>query len=213
MTVARGGSSQKTAARAPGVRFSEVMTGTISGRQPSADLRLEGDTPLALQLSVQVADLRRFLADPEHTASLAGWVVCPALGGRLSIERGTCRFFPRRERAGSTLRYWLIFVDGVGTPFTLSGVKHLHTGAPGRVWVDTTTLFVRILGGHLNAVAVRGQEGVAAGVVRIHPFAFAHELTTFRAEGRSTRLRAAALLRYFAFFLNGLREAYVAHGS
>jgi cholesterol oxidase len=77
------------------------------------------------------------------------------------------------------------------------------------VWTDTTTLWLRLLRGRLEAGEAYGQEGIAEGIVRIHPLAFARELTTFRAEGRSPGLRVRVLLQYFAFFFNGLRAAYM----
>lgn len=193
------------------VRFSEVMTGAIAWRQQSAPFSYDGDTPLTLHLSVTVADMRGFLADPEHTATLTGWVHSTALGGKLAIERGTCSFFPRdKSEREEGLRYWMTFADGAGNPFTLFGVKYLRNGAPGRVWADTTTLYVRLLEGHLDVVRASGQEGVATGIVRMRPLAFARELTTFRAEGPSPGARLRALLQYFAFFIRGLRDAHLA---
>jgi cholesterol oxidase len=211
MKVAVGGPDDRTDAHATGVRFSEVMTGAISRRPQSAELPLESNTPLALHVTVIVSDLQQFLADPDHTATLAGWVDCPALGGRLPVERGTCNFFSRGEPGrGTELRYWMIFRDSGGSPLTLRGVKSLRTGAPGRVWADTTTLYVGLFGGCLGPVDSPGQESVAEGIVRIWPEAFARELTTFRSEGGSPGRRARALLQFFAFFIGGLWAAYVA---
>ena len=192
---------------ATSVRFIEVMTGTISRRQPSSGV------PFALHLTVNASNLRQFLVDPDHTATLSGWVDCRALGGRLAVERGTCNFFPRGEpRRAAGLRYWLIFRDRAGTPFTLRGEKYLRAGEPGRVWVDTTTLYVRLFEGQMGPGESDGQDGIAEGVVRIHPVAFARQLTTFRSEGRSAGVRARALIGFLAFFIGGLWSAYVLDG-
>jgi cholesterol oxidase len=206
------GQTDKNAVQPTGVRFTEVMKGTITRWLQSSDVRLQANTPLALHLSVIVADLHQFLADPEHTANLSGWIDCPALGGRLFVDRGTCSFFPRQEPGrGTGLRYWLIFSDGAGRPFTMRGEKYLRAGSPGRVWADTTTLWLRLLDGRLAADESDGQESVAEGIVRLQPRAFARELTTFRSEGRSPGVRVRALLRYFGFFIGGLWDAYVPH--
>lgn len=210
MKVTVGGPADKTAARAIGVRFSEVLTGAISPRPGSCDLR-QSNTPLALHLTVSVPDLEQFLADADHTASVSGWIDCPALGGRLPIERGTCSFFSRGDPGrGTGLRYWMIVANSAGSPFTLRGQKYLRTGAPGRVWADTTTLWLRLLRGRLEASESSTREGLAEGVVRVQPGAFARELTTFRSDGRSPGIRVRALLRYFAFFMGGLWRAYTA---
>ena len=190
--------------RATGVRFSEVMTGTISPPGDSAVRLLGRNSPLALHLTVHMIDMREFLANQDHTAGSSGWLDCPALGGRLPVDLGTCSFFPRDE---PELRYSLLFTDGAGQPLTLRGVKYLRTGAPGRVWSDTTTLHVRLLGGHQD---VEGQEALAQGVLRLRPLAFAKQLTTFRSEGRSAGVRLRALARYITFFVGGLWNAYVA---
>jgi hypothetical protein len=188
------------------VRFSEVMTGTIRFRQSQRG----ASARLGLHLTVTVDDIGQFLADAEHEAALSGFVDCTALGGRLPLERGTCRFFPVSQRGrGSGLCYWIAFRNDAGNPLTLSGVKHLRAGSPLHVWADTTTLSVRLESGHSEPAA----ESLAEGVVHIHPLPFLKQLTTFRAGGESAAIRARALVGYLVFFARGLWRGYMEPGG
>ena len=55
--------------------------------------------------------------------------------------------------------YRLFFRDGAGHPLTLSGHKLIEDNAGFDVWRDTTTLFTRVLRGHVDEPARRGRRG------------------------------------------------------
>lgn len=153
------------------------------------------------------ADLDRFVADPEHEARAEGYVVCDALGGKLPVERGVFNLFvddgdPARRR----MLYTLFVRDGRGEALTLAGVKLIEDDPGFDLWRDTTTLFTRILRGHLEDDGEA--EVIAEGTLRIRVGDFARQLTTFRAEGPSRRARAAALARFGALFMGGLWDVY-----
>src|SRR5436305_6929192 len=92
--------------------------------------------------------------------------------------------------------YRLWFRDGVGHPLTLTGFKLVRDDPGFDIWRDTTTLFTRILRGHLEASQERDAEVVASGILCIRLRDFARQLTTFRTRGPDPAARAGALVRF-----------------
>ena len=170
----------------PSVRFREVMTGNLAygeGNYRSAPVGRGVESRMRLRLTVEVADLDRFAVDPNREASLTGRVDWEPLGGRLPIERGVFNLLVESDDdAGKRMRYRVFIRDGVGHPVTLVGEKRVGAGGF-RLWSDTTTLYVRLLSGHIESGDDGGAEQIASGILRLHPIAFAHQLTTFRATG------------------------------
>lgn len=193
------------------VRFTEEMRGHVSFgvddyARGARDGRASG-TRLGVRLTVAVADLGRFGTDGRREAEARGSVWCDALGGRLAVERGTANLLVA-DGARKRMEYRLLFRDGVGHPLTLTGVKVVGAGSPVHVWRDTTTLFTRVVRGHVGPADDPGAEVVASGVLRIGPLGFLRQLTTFRAGAPSLAGRLAAVGRYDARFLRDLWEAY-----
>jgi hypothetical protein len=199
------------------VRFTEEMKGHISfGEGDYERGAREGrtsDVRLKVHLTIEVDDLDRLAADAGRAAEAMGWVECDALGGRLPVERGIFNLLIEEEDPEiKHMLYRLFFRDGVGHPVTLAGFKTLTNRRGLHVWRDTTTLYARLLRGHLGAGEDPGAEVVAAGILRIHPLGFLRQLATFRAGGRrSAGARAAALIRFDALFLGHLWEIYGLH--
>jgi hypothetical protein len=85
------------------------------------------------------------------------------------------------------------------------------------VWSDTTTLFTRVLNGHIS----EAEENSAAkdpdklrqivrgsGIIHIHFFDFLKQLTTFRAEGPTFSDRSSAMSRFGKLFMGKLWDVY-----
>ena len=86
--------------------FTEKMRGS---------LRIEGSSSsdLHLLLTIDVADIDRFLDGPERRAELSGFVHAPALGGSLRIERGEFHLFPADELGDPKIGYQIDFLAGI----------------------------------------------------------------------------------------------------
>jgi hypothetical protein len=199
------------------VRFTEEMKGHVSfGESDYERGAREGrtsDTRLMIHLTIEENDFERLAADASRAAEARGWVGCDALGGRLPVEMGIFNLLVDEEDTEiKHMLYRLFFRDGVGHPVTLAGFKTLTNRRGLHVWRDTTTLYTRLLRGHLEAGEDPGAEVVAAGILRIHPLGFLRQLVTFRAGGRrSAGARAAAIVRFDALFLGHLWEVYGLH--
>ena len=167
------------------------------------------DQRFMFHLTITADDVDRFLSTPAHQAGAAGWIEAPALGGRLPVERGWFNLFvpgdaPRSRR----MDYRLFFADGEGHPLTLSGHKEVRDDSVLDIWSDTSTLYFRLLAGHIDANAQPTAQVRGAGVVHIRVEDFAHQLTTLRTTGPGG---AEALFDFGRFFLGQLWDVYGRH--
>jgi hypothetical protein len=195
------------------VRFTEEMLGHVTFGETDYNRGAAADRPgssfFKFHLTIAVDDIHRFGTDPMRQAGAFGWVECDALGGRLPVERGVFNLFVDTEPGVKHMLYRLFFRDGVGHPLTMTGYKLVRDDAGFDVWRDTTTLFTRVLRGHVEAHEEDSAELVASGVLRIRMRDFAKQLTTFRASGRGAGTALGALVRFGWIFLGQLAEAYV----
>ncbi|HUG47672.1 MAG TPA: patatin-like phospholipase family protein [Candidatus Limnocylindria bacterium] len=197
-----------------GLTFSETMKGHVGLGQ--ADYRAGWEAGrragkrLAVHLDVSIAGMRRFVAEPEHQGSIRGVVECAALGGRLPLERGTLNLFVDRGDPGrKEMRYRLLARDGAGQPLTIVGHKSVHDDPGFDLWTDTSTLYTRVLRGHIEREEDEARaEVLAAGIIRVHPLDFLRQLTTMRAHGPSTAERAGVVARFGSFFFGRLWDVY-----
>lgn len=194
--------------------FTEEMAGHIGlgegayerGAQQGRD---EGMS-LMFHLTITVDDLGAFVVHPRHEAVARGWVGCEALGGRLPVERGVFNLFvDQDDPADKRMLYQLWFRDGTGRPLTLAGHKVVHDHPGFDVWSDTTTLFTRVVAGHVAFADADGAPLVGSGVLRISPASFARQLTTFRSSAPSGSGRVAGLVRFARLFSGSLWDVYL----
>jgi cholesterol oxidase len=189
------------------------MKGYITFGEPSFARGYEcgraSDTALMFHLAIEIDDLERLTADPGHDADTHGYVRCEALGGRLTVKRGVFNLFVTpADGRGRRMLYLLQFTDGTGHPLTLSGFKRLEAGPVTHLWSQTTTLYTRLVQGHVDAVNEPGAELVASGLLRLDGLDFVRQLTTFRTSDASASERAATLVRFGRLFLGELARLY-----
>jgi cholesterol oxidase len=199
---------------APGaasVRFTEEMKGYLDFEETDYERAFEAGKAvrrkLMFHLTITADDVDRFVADPHHEASVAGWVECKALGGRRRVEGGHFNLFVDQDGDGRHKRmyYRLFFRDGSGHPLTLVGFKEVRDDPGFDVWSDTSTLYTRILAGHVAPEEEPGAEVLATAILRILPHDFAKQLTTFRVDPVR---RVDALGRFGSLFAGSLWKSY-----
>jgi len=199
------------------VRFTEEMLGHVTfgesdfarGAQPDRD----GAAAFKFHLTIEVEDIERFANDPLRPAVATGWVHCDALGGRLPVVQGWFNLFVDVEPGVKHMLYRLWFYDGVGHPLTMTGFKLVSNDAGFDVWKDTTTLFTRVLRGHVEEGGDEAAEQVASGTIVIRARDFAKQLTTFRSSGPGVGSQLGALVKFGVIFVQQLAEAYLRRGS
>ncbi|HEX6595528.1 MAG TPA: hypothetical protein VF045_01230 [Acidimicrobiales bacterium] len=195
------------------VEFTEEMKGYVTlgetDFRKGFDRGKKDGTYLMFHLTIEAEDIDTFLADPDREAVARGWVRCDALGGKQPVEQGIFNLFVDTEDPDlKRMLYRLYFADGVGHPLTLSGFKLVKDDPGLDLWSDTSTLYTKILAGHVDAAAEPTAEVVAAGIITIHLVDFAQQLTTFRSRDGSLGDRARALERFGKLFLGDLWKVY-----
>ncbi|MFP5318411.1 MAG: hypothetical protein ACLGI2_08955 [Acidimicrobiia bacterium] len=195
------------------VEFTEEMKGYVALGETDFRKGFEqgkkDGTYLMFHLTIEAEDVDEFVDDPRREATARGWVRCDALGGKLPVERGIFNLFVDTEDAGlKRMLYRLPFSDGTGHPLTLTGFKLVKDDPGLDLWTDTSTLYTRILAGHVDPGADDAAEVVAAGIINIHLLDFAQQLTTFRSRGGSLGDRARALEKFGRLFLGDLWKVY-----
>jgi cholesterol oxidase len=203
------------------LEFTEEMKGWFAfgetDFQPGFDRGQAAGWAVMFHLTISTEDTYAFVADPETRASAAGWVQSEALGGRLPLERGVFNLFvDAGEKNGMPARhmlYRLWFRDAAGHPLTLTGFKDVsHPAAagatPGDVWRETTTLYIRILAGHIEVGADGDGAVIGSGILRILPLDFARQCTTFRVRGPGVIGGVRALGAFDGLFMGQLWEVF-----
>lgn len=193
--------------------FSERMSGHVSFDEADYNAALQDGrrrrNTCKFELRIEVDDLDRFIADPDHQAGAGGWVDCPELGGRLEVERGTWNLWvDRPDHRHRHMLYRLFLRDGEGRPLTLSAFKNLQDDPNLDIWSDTTALLTRLYAGHLEADAERADRLVATGILFIGRLDFLALVESVRVRGGSRLERVQARQRFAQLFLRGLREVY-----
>jgi hypothetical protein len=199
------------------VRFTEEMLGHLTFGETDhargAQAGRDGSAALKFHLTIEVPDIDRFAQDPLRPAGAVGYLQCDALGGRLPVERGDFNLFVDVGPGTKHMLYRLFFRDGVGHPLTLTGFKLVENDAGFDLWKDTTTLFTRVLQGHVEADDEATAEVVASGILRIRVRDFAKQLTTFRAaDSPGLGRRLGGLVKFGVVFAGQVAEVYLRKG-
>ena len=197
--------------------FGETLRGTVAfgvdDPRQAGCTPAEAKTDLAVDLTIGIGDVTRFLNEPSHSAELTGWVKCDALGGKLPIETGEFNLLVQGESSWSRkMLYRVWFRDGAGHMLTLAGEKLVPPALPAKhPWRDTTTLFTRVLRGRIEPDGDAEAEIVAAGILYLRPLGFAHQLLTYRAAGPgSNRAAGVGIIgRFVTFFLGTVARVYL----
>lgn len=161
------------------------------------------------KVTIAIDGVDRFVESPDHEGRAEGWIESQILGGRLPISRGVFNLFVDEGQPDvKRMLYRLYFQDGAGHPLTLSGFKLVHDDPGLDLWSDTSTLYVRILRGHVGPGDEAASEVAATGIVKILMLDFLQQLTTFRVEGPTLSDRTAVLTRFGRLFLGKLWDVY-----
>jgi predicted patatin/cPLA2 family phospholipase len=164
---------------------------------------------LMFHLTIKIDGVNRFVTDPRHEAAAEGWVRADALGGQFPVEKGTFNLLVHDDDPSEKrMLYRLFFRDREGRPFTFVGFKEVKDDKGFDLWSDTTTLYTRLLRGHVGAQEEAQAEIVGSGILRLHQLDFLKQLTTFRVEGPTFADRAAAFARFGRLFLGKLWDVY-----
>lgn len=183
--------------------FALGPTDPVSGRRRG---RAAG-TELALQASVQIADIRAFEADPDHEGTLSGSIVFDPLGGSVEAEDGVFNLFaPDDDGRTKWMIYEMRLAHEEG-PYYLAGRKEVRDDPGFDLWSDTTTLYTR-----LHEGTNTDGEVVGAGVLTLGVQDLIELLGTMRATGTTdTAEKVEAFGTFGRLFMGELWDTYARH--
>jgi len=200
-------------AGATSLEFTEEMKGYVTMGELDFEKgfkqgRSDG-TFCMFHLTISADDVDAFIADPAHEGTANGWVECEVLGGRLDVQKGVFNLFVDTDDPKKVnMLYRLFFADSVGNPLTFNGFKDVKDDPGFDAWSDTSTLYTRILRGHVEPGGDDSAEVVASGIINIYLQDFARQLTTFRTHGPSPQAEAKALAAFGGLFAGKLWDLY-----
>ena len=166
---------QTTSSDPVSVQFTEEMKGYVAfgekgEYQRGFDAGKAQHTPFMFHLTIIVQDTEHFVRDPLQEGIAEGYVECPPLGGRMTVEKGFFNCFVDVERPDQNIRnmrYRLFFRDKDGRALTLSGHKVVKDDGAQNVWHDTSTLYSKILEGHVSIEQEEKAAVLATGILHI----------------------------------------------
>ncbi len=192
------------------VSFNERMSGWISFDELSYNQAMVAGrrrgTSCTQELTIDIDDVDRFIADSNHLGRATGFVQCDELGGELRAERGWFNLFVvDGSSSHRRMLYRLFLRDREGRALTLSGFKDVQHGPNLDGWGDTSRLLIRILSGHHEDEPEGDEATVATGILHIGRLGFARMLASMRGTAGPRGIGSVAEFdRYFSGQLVGL---------
>ncbi len=197
----------------PGITFRETLSGGFHlGASDPVDGRRQGEaarTRLDLHATITIGDVRRFMADPQHVATLDGTIDFEPLGRDLRASRGTFNLFASPDRPGTKRASYELAFATRGTPYFFAGHMDIRDDAGPDAWSDLTTLYAT-----LHEGTDRSGPIVGAGVLALGTDGLARLAASMRVTGAdSLGDGALALAAFGRFFLGELWNTYTSPPS
>jgi predicted patatin/cPLA2 family phospholipase len=195
------------------VEFTEQMKGFLAlGERDYGEGYEKGrlvGLSAAVRMTISIADLDRFVTDPQHQAKVGGHIDCAAFGGRRPVSEGVFNMLvDLAEPSRKAMYYRLFFTNAQREPLTFVGFKNIQDDPGADQWDDTTTLFTRVLRQHVSVNKDGTAPLEAGGILRIQLADFIHQMSTFRVEGAPVAARIPALARFGSMFFGKLWDVY-----
>lgn len=186
-------------------RFTEQMKGFHTPGAPAFDAGYwtgrQDWNRLGFRLTIGADDVAAALADPEHRMAATGWVRCAALtAADLPVAAGEFQLFSAGSARDRHLMRYRLPVDAPAGPMTVLGHKLVGNDRGFDLWPDTTTLYTRIVHGHLDFDAPPAAE-YSRGILRLDAAMFSRQMLTFRGT-------PGGIARFGAFFGGSLARTY-----
>ena len=191
-----------------GITFRETMSGgfALGETDPQTGERKgkDADTVLSMHSTIDIRDLNRFIADPDHTASMTGHINFAPFGENITAKSGVFNlFFPSDSPNLKFMIYELAF-EHEGQDYYLVGNKEVRDDPGFDLWKDTTTLYTQ-----LHKGADKTGPVVGAGILSLGPVELMRLVSTMRAtNAKSIREQTEAVLEFGRFFMGELWDTY-----
>lgn len=195
-------------ASALGLTFRETMTGgfTLGETNPQAGARKGkiGGTFLSMHATINICNLHRFIASPDHTATMTGHIDFVLFRDNIPAKSGVFKLFLTGQDPKHKWMIYELTFEHNGQNYYLAGKKDVHDGIGINLWRDTTTLYTQLHQGTDKTGPV-----VGAGILKLSLPQFMRLLPTIHATNtKSFADTVRALLAFVRFFLSELWDSY-----
>jgi triacylglycerol lipase/cholesterol oxidase len=164
-------------------------------------------------LTIQVADVDAFIADPSLAANITGSITDFRFHDKLTIEKGYFQLFTRPSASphydtAKEMHYTLFLTDREGKKWTFFGYKELKREDSLQFWKQTTTLYFYVWEGHSYFEKYGDKEVQGVGVLRIAVPDFLKQMRSFKTSADSLLKEQEYLMKYYKAFTDRLWEVY-----
>jgi predicted acylesterase/phospholipase RssA len=191
-----------------GITFRETMSGGFALGE--TDPRLgetkgkTANTRLIMHATITINDLNRFIADPNHTGSIAGHITFAPFGDNIPAKNGIFNLFSPTDMPKLKLMIYELAFEHDGQDYYLAGKKEVQDDPGFDLWKDTTTLYTQLHQGPDKASPVIG-----AGILSLGVDELAKLVSTLHAtNAKSVTEQGQAIFRFGQFFLGQLWDTY-----
>ena len=184
-----------------GLTFHETMSGPVAlgAIDPESGAASTAAAELAIHCEITIDDIDLFVADKEHTGTIAGSVDYAPFAQGLAVTSGTFNLFSPGASPEERIMAYRLGFEHDGKAYFLAGRKHVRDDPGFDIWKDTTTLYSVLYEGPDEAGPT-----VGAGILSLGVEALARMVSTMR----PTNGGLEPMIKFGQLFLGSLWETY-----
>lgn len=192
-----------------GIGFRETMAGGFSlgesDPQRGHERGVAAGTQLAMHATIDIRDIKGFVADAEHVGSISGSIDFPPLGMNMPSTHGVFKLFSPSGEPGLK---WMVYELGfrhAGCHYYLAGKKQVRNASVIKLWSATTTLYTQLHEGDDSSGPV-----VGAGILSLDMGTLMKLASNLHASNAPTFPgRVGAVSTFAKFFMKELVATYI----
>jgi cholesterol oxidase len=192
-----------------GLTFRETMAGGFSlgmaDTQAGQAAGKKAGTVLSMHANVEIRDLKRFIADPDHLGELTGTIDYAPFGQGIPAKSGVFNLFSPTGDPKLRLMVYELGFEAQGKDYYLAGQKDVKTDSVLELWKETTTLYTTLYQGKDKSGPVAGAGILSLGFLDLLKLAETMTVTDAATPAQS----AEGLLEFGRFFMGELWDTYV----
>jgi predicted acylesterase/phospholipase RssA len=192
-----------------GLTFRETMAGgfSLGAADPQAGQAAgkKAGTVLSMHANVEIRDLKRFIADPDHLGELTGTIDYAPFGQGIPAKSGVFNLFSPTGDPKLRLMVYELGFEVQGKDYYLAGQKDVKTDSVLELWKETTTLYTTLYQGKDKSGPVAGAGILSLGFLDLLKLAETMTVTDAATPAQS----AEGLLEFGRFFMGELWDTYV----
>lgn len=191
-----------------GITFRETMSGGFAlgetdPRSGAKSGQAKNET-LSMHASIDILNLDKFIADPDHVGNISGHISFEPFGDNIPAKNGTFNLFSPTDQLHLKLMIYELALEHDSQAYYLAGRKEVHNDPGFDLWSDTTTLYVQLHQGTNKSGPV-----VGAGVLNLGVPGLAKLMSTMQiTNANSVKEQTQARFKFGKFFLGQLWETY-----